>query len=54
MYLSISTNAVSSILVRDDARTQKPNYYTRKLLKDTEIQYSKNKKIIYALITSAR
>lgn len=35
-YLAILPNAVSSILVREDAGIQKPIYYMSKLLRDAE------------------
>ena len=52
-YLSISPIAISSVLLREDAVSQKLIYYTSKLLQDVELRYLKAERIIYALITTA-
>jgi len=54
LYLGVSTNAVSSALIRDDGGVQRPIYYVSKTLLDSEKRYPCLEKLIYALIVSAR
>ena len=55
LYLAVSPEAVSSILVRmDDEGTQRPIYYMNRVLHDAETRYSKPEKIIFVLIIFAQ
>ncbi|VFQ98565.1 unnamed protein product [Cuscuta campestris] len=53
LYLGISPNAVSSILIRDDG-AQKPIYYVSKALNGAESRYTAMEKTAYALFISAK
>ena len=55
LYLAVTPEAVSSVLVRtDDHGIQRPVYYTSKLLRDAELRYSRPEKLVFALIVSAQ
>ncbi|XP_038972181.1 uncharacterized protein LOC120104693 [Phoenix dactylifera] len=54
LYLAVSPVAVSSVLVREENKLQKPVYYANRVLRDAEIRYSKLEKTIFTLIISAR
>ncbi|XP_038971178.1 uncharacterized protein LOC120104328 [Phoenix dactylifera] len=54
LYLAVSPVAVSTVLVREEDKLQKPVYYTSRVLRDAEIRYSKLKKTILALIISTQ
>ncbi|XP_038974824.1 uncharacterized protein LOC120106050 [Phoenix dactylifera] len=54
LYLAVSPVAVSSVLVLEEDKLQKPIYYANRVLRDIETRYSKLEKIIFALIISAR
>ncbi len=45
---------MSSVLVREENKLQKPVYYTNRVLRDAETRYSKLEKTIFALVVSAR
>ncbi|VFQ98655.1 unnamed protein product [Cuscuta campestris] len=53
LYLGISPNAVSSVLIRDDG-AQKPIYYVSKALNGAESRYTAMEKTAYALFISAK
>lgn len=53
LYLAISPIAVSSTFVQEDKGTQKPMYYTSRLLKDMETCYPRMEKVVYALLISS-
>lgn len=50
LYLAISPSAVSSALVREEARVQKPVYFTNKVLHGAEERYPWIKKLAFALV----
>ncbi|XP_019157206.1 PREDICTED: uncharacterized protein LOC109153800 [Ipomoea nil] len=50
LYLAASPKAVSSVLVREEERTQHPVYYVSRSLKATETRYTALEKIVYALV----
>jgi hypothetical protein len=52
--LAVSSSAVSSALIREDAGVQKPVYFTSKALHGIEEQYPRIKKLAFALIVSTR
>lgn len=54
MYLGISQEAISSILIQEDGKkVQRLIYYMSIILHDVETRYSWIEKIVYALIISA-
>ncbi|KAL2226380.1 UNVERIFIED_CONTAM: Retrovirus-related Pol polyprotein from transposon, partial [Sesamum indicum] len=54
LYLGISENAVSSILVREEAGNQNPIYYVSKMLQGAESKYLEIEKLALALVVTAR
>jgi len=54
LYLAVSPSAVSSELVREESRAQKPVYFTNKALHEAEERYHRIEKLAFALITLAR
>ena len=53
LYLSVSSNAVSAVLVKDLNGDQHPIYYVSKSLLDPETRYSYLEKLILALVTAS-
>ena len=54
LYLAITPHAVSSALVREEGRVQKPVYYTSKALRGAEARYPQIENLSFALITASR
>ena len=54
LYLAITPHAVSSVLIREEGRVQKPVYYTSRALRGAEARYPQIKKLTFALITTSR
>ena len=54
MYLAVTLHVVSSTLIREEGRVQKPVYYTSKALRGAEGRYSLIEKLAFALITASR
>ncbi|KAL2250206.1 UNVERIFIED_CONTAM: Retrovirus-related Pol polyprotein from transposon [Sesamum indicum] len=54
LYLSVSGNAVSSILVREDGGQQNLIYYVSKMLQGAELRYTEMEKLALALVVTAR
>ena len=54
LYLTITPHAVSSTLIREEGRVQKPVYYTRRALRGAKGRYSLIEKLAFALITASR
>ncbi|KAL0411713.1 UNVERIFIED_CONTAM: Retrovirus-related Pol polyprotein from transposon gypsy [Sesamum latifolium] len=54
LYLAISDEAVSSVLVREQEKTQNPVYYVSKMLQGTEKRYTQIEKLALALVVTAR
>ena len=54
LYLVVSPHAVSSALIREKEKVQKPIYYTSRALKEAEGQYPLMEKLAFALITASR
>jgi hypothetical protein len=54
LYLSVSFDAVSVVLVRETTEGQKPVYFTSKALLEPETRYQKIEKVALALLTAAR
>ena len=54
LYLAVTTHAVSSVLIREEGKVQKPVYYTSKALRGAEGRYPLIEKLAFALITASR
>ncbi|KAL2230800.1 UNVERIFIED_CONTAM: Retrovirus-related Pol polyprotein from transposon 17.6 [Sesamum indicum] len=54
LYLSVSENAVSSVLVRKEGGQQNPIYYVSKMLQEAELRYTEMEKLALALVVTAR
>ncbi|KAL5788377.1 hypothetical protein ACOSP7_005326 [Xanthoceras sorbifolium] len=54
LYLAVSPEAVSSVLIRNDKGTQWAVYYVSKAMTSLETRYSEIEKLALALITMAR
>ncbi|GKV33270.1 hypothetical protein SLEP1_g41798 [Rubroshorea leprosula] len=54
LYLEISDEAISLVLVREEAKQQKPIYYISSVLHGAELRYPIAEKAALAVVTSAR
>ena len=54
LYLVVSQHAVSSALIREEEKVQKPVYYTSQTLKGAEGQYLLMEKLAFALIVASK
>ncbi|GKV15225.1 hypothetical protein SLEP1_g26025 [Rubroshorea leprosula] len=54
LYLGIQDEAISSVLVREEAKQQKPIYYISSVLHGAELRYPIAEKAALAVVTSAR
>ena len=54
LYLAVTPHAVSSVLIKEEGKVQKPVYYTSKALRGAERRYSLIEKLAFALITASR
>ncbi|GLT79171.1 hypothetical protein SLA2020_506680 [Shorea laevis] len=54
LYLGISDEAISSVLVREEGKQQKPVYYISSVLHGAEVRYSIAEKAALVVVTSAR
>ncbi|GKV01720.1 hypothetical protein SLEP1_g14261 [Rubroshorea leprosula] len=54
LYLGISDEAISSVLVKKEAKQQKPIYYISSVLHGVELRYPIVEKAALAVVTSAR
>ena len=54
LYLAVTLHAISSALIKEEGKIQKPMYYTSKALRGTEGQYLLIEKLAFALITASR
>ncbi|XP_074377527.1 uncharacterized protein LOC141719041 [Apium graveolens] len=54
LYLAVSEQAVSAVLVKEEQKLQKPVYYVSKVLHGAELNYSTTEKFTLALITASR
>ncbi|GKV11423.1 hypothetical protein SLEP1_g22684 [Rubroshorea leprosula] len=54
LYLGISDEAISSVLVREEGKQQKPVYYISSMLHRAEIRYSIAEKAALAVVISVR
>ncbi|KAL0395060.1 UNVERIFIED_CONTAM: hypothetical protein Slati_4472200 [Sesamum latifolium] len=54
VYLAVSENAISSVLVREEQKEQQPVYYVNRMLQGAEKRYIQIEKLALALVTTAR
>ncbi|KAL2228596.1 UNVERIFIED_CONTAM: Retrovirus-related Pol polyprotein from transposon 17.6 [Sesamum indicum] len=54
LYLGVSENAVSSVLVRKEGNNQNPIYYVSKMLQGAESRYSEMEKLALTLVVTAQ
>jgi len=54
LYLSVSSDAVSAVLIMETPEGQKPTYFTSKALQGPKTRYQKIEKVALALVTAAR
>ena len=54
LYLTVSPHAVSSVLVREERKIQKPVYYTSRALRGAERRYPMMEKLAFALVMASR
>ncbi|XP_065623693.1 uncharacterized protein LOC136065011 [Quercus suber] len=54
LYLAVTSHAVSSALVREEDKVQRPVYYTSRALRGAEGRYPLMEKLAFALITAFR
>ncbi|XP_042499339.1 uncharacterized protein LOC122077455 [Macadamia integrifolia] len=54
LYLATSAVAVSAVVVREEAKTQRPIYYVSHVLLEAETRYRKIEKLALALVVTAR
>ncbi|XP_074374265.1 uncharacterized protein LOC141714659 [Apium graveolens] len=54
LYLTVSEQAVSAVLVKDEQKVQKPVYYVIKVLHEAKLNYSTTEKFAIALITTSK
>ena len=54
LYLAVTPHAVSSALIREEGKIQKPVYYTSKALRGSKGRYLLIEKLAFALITASR
>ena len=54
LYLAVTPHAVSSTLIREEGRGQKPVYYTSRVLRGAEGRYPQIEKLAFALIIASR
>ncbi|XP_059455048.1 uncharacterized protein LOC132185270 [Corylus avellana] len=54
VYLASTATTVSSVLIREDKKLQRPVYCTSRIPQGAETRYPRIEKLAFALITSAR
>ncbi|KAL2250220.1 UNVERIFIED_CONTAM: Retrovirus-related Pol polyprotein from transposon [Sesamum indicum] len=54
LYLSVSENAVSVVLVREEGGQQNPIYYVSKMLQGAELRYTEMEKLVLTLVVTTR
>ena len=54
LYLAVTPHVVSSALIREEGKVQKPIYYTSRALRGAEERYPLIEKLAFALITASR
>ena len=54
LYLAVSPHGVSSTLIREERKIQKPVYYTSRALRGAEGRYLMIKKLVFTLVMASR
>ncbi|XP_016168008.1 uncharacterized protein LOC107610471 [Arachis ipaensis] len=54
LYLSVTEEALATVLVREEGKTQEPVYFVSRVLQGPELKYSKLEKLALALLVSSR
>ena len=54
LYLAVSENALSDVLVKEELKIQKPVYYITKIRHGAELNYSTIEKFVLALVMASR
>ncbi|KAJ9536181.1 hypothetical protein OSB04_un000641 [Centaurea solstitialis] len=54
LYLAVSKNATSAVLVREEDQQQRPIYYVSKCFLDAETRYTSMEKLLLGLMTAAK
>ena len=54
LYVAVTPHVVSSTLIKEEGRVQKPVYYTSRALRGAEGWYTQIEKLAFALITTSR
>jgi len=54
LYLSVSDNAMSSVLTEDSEEGERPVYFVSKVFKGAELRYQKIERLDLAIIKTAR
>lgn len=54
LYLAVSHHAMSSALVKEEGKVQRPIYYTSKVLRGAKGRYSPMEMLAFLLVTAAR
>ena len=54
LYLAVTPHAMSSALIREEDKVQRPVYYTSKALRGVEGRYPQMKKLAFTLIIASR
>ena len=52
--MAVTSHAISSALIEEEGRVQKPVYYTSRALRGAETRYPQIEKLAFALITASR
>ena len=54
LYLAVSPHAVSSALIKEEGKVQKPIYYSSQALRGVEGRYPMMEKLAFTLITASK
>ena len=54
LYLAVTPHAVSSALIREEGRVQKPMYYTSRALRGAKGRYPLIEKLAFTLLTASK
>ena len=54
LYLAVFLVALAAVVIKEEAKIQRPIYYISRTLRDAEIRYTKLEKLTYALLIAAR
>jgi hypothetical protein len=54
VYLAVSDEAVSAVLIKEDSWSQSPIYFVSKALQGSEVNYQRLEKVAYSLLLASR